>query len=333
MDSFIPFLFSVFFGYAPMLLFAFLIYWTDRYEKEPLLLLGLVFLWGALVASAAAFVINTAAGMGIYLFTQSETFTMISTGSAIAPVVEELLKGCAVLLIFIIFRKEFDSILDGIVYAAIAGLGFAATENAFYIYEYGFAEGGLQSAFIMVFIRVILVGWQHPFYTAFTGIGLAVARLNRNLLVKIAAPLLGLGLAIFTHSMHNTLAALLSGTAGLVVGTLIDWSGWLVMLLFIFWALQRERRWIVTHLREEINMGTLNIEQYRTACSAWSQAAVRTKAMLSGRFRNTHRFYQLTAELAFKKEQRQLMGEEGGNTPIIERLRSELARLAPQVQA
>jgi hypothetical protein len=133
--------------------------------------------------------------------------------------------------------------------------------------------------------------------------------------------------------MHNTLASLLSGTAGLVVGTLIDWSGWLVMLLFIFWALQRERRWIVTHLREEIGLGTLSLGQYRTACSAWAQAAARTKALMSGHFRSTHRFYQLTAELAFKKEQRHLMGEEGGNTPIIERLRSELIRLAPQVQA
>ena len=331
MDTLTGVLFSLFFGFVPMLLFAYLVYWTDRYEKEPLVLLGLVFMWGAIIAAGGAFLVNTAAGIGVYMFTQSEAFSQISTGSAIAPVVEELLKGFAVLLVFLIFRREFDSILDGIVYAAITALGFAATENAYYIFSYGFAEDGLAGGFFLVFIRVFLVGWQHPFYTAFIGIGLALARLNRNWLVKIFAPLTGLALAIFTHSFHNTLATFLPGTAGLAIGTLIDWSGWLVMFLFVLWALYREQRWITTHLREEISLGVLNPAQYRTACSAWAQTAARTKALFNGRYRTTARFYQLTAELAHKKEQRLKMGEEGGNTPIIERLRADLARLSPQV--
>jgi len=331
METLTGILFSIFFGFAPMLLFAYLVFWTDRYEKEPLLLLGLVFLWGAIVAAGGAFVINTAAGIGVYLFTQSESFTILSTGSAIAPLIEELLKGFAVFLVFIIFRREFDSILDGIVYAAIAGLGFAATENAYYIYQYGIAEGGLAGGFFMVFVRVILVGWQHPFYTAFIGIGLAIARLDKRWLVKIIAPLIGLALAIFTHSFHNTLAALLGGSAGLVIGTLIDWSGWLVMGIFILWALFREQRWMAAHLREEVSLGVINSQQYRTACSAWAQTAARTTALFNRRFRITARFYQVAAELAFKKEQRVKMGEEGDNTPIINRLRTELGSLAPQV--
>jgi RsiW-degrading membrane proteinase PrsW (M82 family) len=333
METLTGILFSIFFGFAPMLLFASLVFWTDRYEKEPLLLLGLVFLWGAIVAAGGAFVINTAAGIGVYLFTQSESFTILSTGSAIAPLVEELLKGFAVLLVFIIFRREFDSILDGIVYAAIAGLGFAATENAYYIYQYGIAEQGFTGGLFMVFIRVILVGWQHPFYTAFIGIGLAIARLNKSWLVKIIAPLIGLALAVFTHSFHNTLATLWGGTTGLVIGTSIDWSGWLVMALFIVWALFREQRWITAHLQEEVSLGTINPAQYRTACSTWAQAAARTEALFNKRYRITTRFYQVTAELAFKKEQRLKLGEEGDNTPIIERLRTELNSLAPQALA
>ena len=229
------------------------------------------------------------------------------------------------------YRREFESILDGIVYAAIAGLGFAATENAYYIYQYGIADGGLAGGFFMVFVRVILVGWQHPFYTAFIGTGLAIARLDKRWLVKIIAPLIGLALAIFTHSFHNTLAALLGGSAGLVIGTLIDWSGWLVMGVFILWALFREQRWIAAHLREEVSLGIINSQQYHTACSAWAQAAARTSALFNRHFRITARFYQVTAELAFKKEQRLTLGEEGDNTAIINRLRTELGTLAPQV--
>jgi len=331
METLIGVLFSIFFGFIPMFFFAYLVYWTDRYEKEPLLLLVGVFVWGAVIAAGGAFILNTIAGLGVYIFTGSEDFSTLSTASAIAPVIEELLKGFAVLLVFLIFRHEFDSILDGIVYAAIAALGFAATENAYYIYSYGFAEDGLLGGVFMVFVRVFLVGWQHPFYTAFTGIGLALARLNRNGLVKIFAPLTGLGLAIFTHSMHNTIATFLQGWGGMAIGTLIDWFGWLLMFIFILWALYREQRWISTQLREEVTQGIISLAQYRVACSTWAQIEARTKSLFAGHYRSTARFYQLTAELAHKKQQRQTLGEEGNNSSIIERLRTELAGLSPQV--
>lgn len=322
-------LFSLFFGIMPMFLFAGVVYWTDRYEKEPKLLLGAVFLWGALVSAGGAFLINTFLGLGIYYFTGSESATELTTGSLIAPVVEEILKGFTVLVVFLVFRDEFDSILDGIVYAAIAALGFAATENAYYIYTYGFLENGFTGAFFLTFVRVILVGWQHPFYTAFTGIGLAFARLNRNLFLKFLFPLLGLGAAIFTHSVHNTLSHLLQGFGGLVATTINDWAGWFLMILFVIWALYREQRWIIEQLREEVMLGVITQPQYRVACSAWAQTAVRMGALFSGKFSATNRFYQVAAELAYKKQQHALMGEEGGNSLSIQRLRSELGRLSP----
>jgi RsiW-degrading membrane proteinase PrsW (M82 family) len=133
---------SLFFGFVPMLFFAWVLYWLDRFEKEPKILLGGVFIWGALVAAGMAFVVNTLFGMGVYFFTGSEIATELATGSLVAPPVEETLKGLAILLVFFLFRREFDSILDGIVYAGIAALGFAATENAYYIYNFGYLEGG-----------------------------------------------------------------------------------------------------------------------------------------------------------------------------------------------
>ena len=93
-------------GLLPMLFFAWIVYWFDRYEKEPKILLGVVFIWGAVIAAGSAFVINTMLGMGVYLFTGSEAATDLTTGALIAPVVEESLKGLAVLLVFLIFRSE-----------------------------------------------------------------------------------------------------------------------------------------------------------------------------------------------------------------------------------
>jgi RsiW-degrading membrane proteinase PrsW (M82 family) len=319
---------SIALGFVPMLFFAWIVYWIDRYEKEPRLLLGLVFTWGAVLAAGAAFLVNTVLGVGIYLFTHSETLTDLTTGSLIAPVVEECLKGFGVLIVFLVFRREFDSILDGIIYASITALGFAATENAFYIFTYGYQENGPLGILVMFFVRVVLVGWQHPFYTCFTGIGLAAARLTRNRTIKLLAPAAGLGIAILTHSLHNTTASLLPGLEGLATGTLLDWGGWFVMFLFILWALRREQRWIVIQLKEELALKLISPEQYRVACSAWLQTFTRLKALFAGQYRATQRFYQVAAELAYKKYQRTTLGDEGGNSLIIEKLRDELARLA-----
>ncbi len=333
MDTGSAILFSLFFGFFPMFLFAAFVYWIDRYEKEPLLLLGAVFLWGAVVAAGSAFIINTLLGLGVYLATGSQAATELTTGSLIAPVVEESLKGLAVLVVFLIFYKEFDSILDGIIYAAITALGFAATENVYYIYTYGAAQSGLGGAIFMVFVRVILVGWQHPFFTSFTGIGLAITRLTRNWFIKIIAPIAGWCLAVFAHSFHNTVATFLSGFGGMALGALIDWSGWLLMFLFIIWALYREQQWIVHQLREEVSYGVISPAQYRVACSAWAQSWTRWMALFSGGYSNTNQFYKTATELAFKKQHLTTMGDEGGNMAAIQRLRAELARLSPLARA
>ncbi len=319
-------------GFGTALVFAYVLYWLDRYEKEPLLLLGGVFLWGVIVAAGSAFLINTVLGVGIYVFTGSNFATDLATGSLIAPLVEETFKGLAVLGVFLVFRREFDSVLDGIIYAGVAALGFAATENTYYIYNYGFQESGWSGLLLLTFIRVILVGWQHPFYTAFIGIGLAIARLNRNWLVKIIAPLLGWALAIFTHAFHNTMTSFLSGTAGLAIGTAFDWTGWLFMLGTIIWATWRERKNLKKYLAAEVQAGTIGAAHFRSACSGWLQMFARIAAVFTGRYIKTTRFYQLCGEYAHKRLQYTRMGDEGGNVAIIQKLRAELASLAPYVQ-
>lgn len=321
------FVLSLFFGFVPMGLFAWFLYWLDRYEKEPRVLLGAVFAWGAIVAAGVAFVVNTLMGIGVYLLTESDAAVELTTGTLVAPPVEESLKGLAVLLVFALAHKEFDSILDGMVYAGVAALGFAATENAYYIYQYGFLEEGLSGLFRMAFLRVVLIGWQHPFYTAFIGIGLATARLSRNRLVKWSAPVLGWLTAVVAHSLHNALASLSSAA----VLFFFDWSGWLLMFLVALWAVRRVRRRIQAYLRGEVEAGTLTAEQYRIACSARARSRVYLRSLFRGRYAAAHQFYQLCAELAHKKFQFERFGDEGGNRQIIEQLRSRLAELSPLV--
>jgi RsiW-degrading membrane proteinase PrsW (M82 family) len=324
---------AIFFGFVPALLFACFLYWLDRYEKEPKVLLGAAFVWGFVVAAGGAFIINTVLGIGVYMFTGSEAATNLMTGSIIAPIVEETLKGLAVLIVFLLFRKEFDSILDGMIYGGIVALGFAATENAFYIYDHGFSQSGWGGFWFLVFVRVILVGWQHPFYTAFTGIGFAVSRLSRNAFTKFLAPLAGLAVAMFTHSFHNTFATLIGGWGGLAAGTLIDWTGWFFMFLFAVWMIAREGKLLPKHLQEEVIAGRMTAAQLKTAAAPFGASLVTLGALTSGRYRSTARFYQVCGELAHKKEQFSRLGEEGGNTAIIEKLRQEMMSLSLQTAA
>ncbi|MFO3797258.1 MAG: PrsW family intramembrane metalloprotease, partial [Anaerolineales bacterium] len=120
----VPVLISCCLGLLPMIGFALFVNWLDRYEKEPKVLLVSAFLWGALLAAGMAFVINTITTEGILLLTGSEEFSGLSSGVFVAPIIEESLKGIALLILFFAFRKEFDSLLDGAVYAGMVGLGF-----------------------------------------------------------------------------------------------------------------------------------------------------------------------------------------------------------------
>ncbi|HCB02423.1 MAG TPA: PrsW family intramembrane metalloprotease, partial [Anaerolineae bacterium] len=206
-------LISIFFGFVPMFLYGLFVYWLDRYEKEPKALLGGAFVWGVVIAGGGAFIINTVLGIGVYVLTESEAATSFATASIIAPIVEETLKGLAVAVVFFMFRKEFDSVLDGIIYGSMVGLGFSAIENTLYIYRNGYLEGGWEGLFILTIIRVVLVGWMHAFFTAFIGIGFALARLSKNMVVKFIAPILGLAIAIGVHAFHNTFVSVV-GSGG-----------------------------------------------------------------------------------------------------------------------
>ena len=230
------------------------------------------------------------------------------------------------------FRKEFDSVLDGIVYAAVTAMGFAAIENVLYIYRNGYLESGWEGFWVLVVIRVMLVGWMHPFFTAFTGIGLAIARMSRNVLVKIIAVPTGYAIAVTAHAFHNTFSGLIGGVGGLLAGTFVDYMGYAVMLIFIIWMIVYERNILKKHLRDEVATGMISQKQYNTATSFF-QTNAHLSALTSGTFRSTSRFYQVCGELAHKKEQLAKVGDESGNTKIIEKLRAELVQLAPQARA
>ncbi len=330
MDSLLALVVAFFLAFIPAAFFSWFIYWLDRYEKEPKMLLIATFFWGGFIAIIGAVIASIVMDIGIATVLHDDALTSLASGSITAPVTEEFWKGLAIALVFFLFRKEFDSVLDGIVYGAIAGLGFAATENVLYLFS-AFSEGSWGGMFELFFLRVGIFAWGHPFYTAFIGIGFAISRTSKNIGVKLIAPIIGYIFAIFAHSFHNSAVTFVDGLGSFALTILVEWFGWFVMLGFIIWLISREQGLLKKHLVEEVNAGAMSAAQYKTSVSFF-QFGARIAALSAGTLGDTSRFYQICGELAHKKEQLLKFGEEGNNTAIIESLRAELTQLAPKAK-
>ncbi|MEJ2447181.1 MAG: PrsW family intramembrane metalloprotease [Anaerolineales bacterium] len=319
-------------GFGPMALYAWLLFSLDRYEKEPLPLLLGVFSWGAVIAAGGAFIINSFSSLGVFLLTRSDLATQLTVSGLIAPIAEESLKGAAVLLIFLAFRSEFDSPLDGIIYAGITALGFAATENIWYIHQLGYLQNGFQGLIDLAIIRSILVGWQHPFYTAFIGLGLALSRDTRKPILQWVYPILGWSLAVFFHVSHNLLANLSRQQGYFGLPAVWDWSGYLGLLLLIRFLITREQKWMKVYLAPEAAEGIITAFQYQSACSASRQTLTLIKGVFNGSYSQQRKFYQSCGNLMHKKRLLTRDGDQLGEALEIQHLRSILASLRPALE-
>jgi hypothetical protein len=189
--------------------------------------------------------------------------------------------------------------------------------------------------FAVIFLRAFLFGLNHALFTSLTGIGLAVARTSRSWPVRLAAPVVGLALAVAAHAVHNAGATFASVTwLGLLFSAASDGIGVVIILAIILLATLQERGWIVQYLAEEVTSGLITPGQYRVACSYLERVGQRTNALLKGdvdRFFRLGRFYQMMTLLAFRKYQLASFGDEGGNRTEVDRWRRQVAAMQPRL--
>jgi protease PrsW len=321
-------------GIAPMIVYALIVWWFDRYEKEPWPLLIGVFLWGAVPSIILALIAELVLDIPLKsLVGPGLTYNFFGS-SFVAPLVEEFFKGLAVLAVFLLFYRQFDDVLDGVVYGSIVGFGFAAVENVLYFLAV-LSKGGAGAMFMVIFLRAFLFGLNHAFFTSLTGIGLALARTSRSWPVRLTMPILGFALAVAAHAIHNGGATLTAVTClGFLLSIASDWGGILVLFVIIILATFQERGWIVKHLADEVTTGLITPKQYHVACSYLERVAERATALFSGDlglYFRLGRFYQMMTHLAFKKYQLAAFGDESGNRAEVDRWRREIAAMQGRV--
>ena len=205
----------------PALVLAAYIYYADVTTSEPLTLLVGTFLLGVLFAGFAG-ILNSVlgyparligSGFGLFAPTGLVFFFFIVVGP-----VEEAVKLLAVRLYA--FRDDrFDAVIDGAVYGAAAGLGFATIENALYIVQNtGTVSGTLQAFSAGGDIAAVraLAGPGHVIYSAFAGYYLGLAKFNSDNAGPIV--LKGLIIAAVVHATYNTFAGPVTGILSVVYG-------------------------------------------------------------------------------------------------------------------
>ena len=230
---------------------AILVYRLDLYEREPIALAAAAFAWGALGATGLSI---QAAGWNDALAAWFGADAAATWGPAlVTPVIEELLKAAGLVLLVFIARDEFDDMMDGFVYGALAGLGFAVVEDVVYFMA---VFGGTPSGVIEGFsLRVLASGvYGHVLYTALVGMAIGVLASTRpdagtrGRRAAIAAGLVGV--AVLGHIVWN-----LPGTnppAGSAWAPVVFAIKGVPLLVFVGLAVamahRRERRWLARAL-------------------------------------------------------------------------------------
>jgi len=237
---------------------------SDVTSGEPLSLLVATFLLGVLTANFAA-VLNSVtrpffSGLG---FLGTMLFFFVVVGP-----VEETVKLLAVRL-YAYGTDSFEAVVDGAVYGAVAGLGFATIENALYItqnLDAPTAAGlGLIGAGGGITAIRALAGPGHVIYSAFAGYYLGLAKFNPTNRGPIVVK--GLIIATLIHATYNTTVGIGSALIGFATG-LPELPSFLVYVLIydgvfglvLFRKIQRySRTYREVHEDEEIDESAFDV--------------------------------------------------------------------------
>jgi protease PrsW len=311
---------SVVCAVVPIFFFLILVWWFDRYDREPVWLVGVSFLWGAIGAVTLAMAGSLVMMMPLQMVLGN---AMADSAGAVfvAPLVEEPMK--ALILFLIVWSRHFDNTTDGFVYGAAAGLGFGMTEN--FLYFTGVAMSGSVGAWMAtVVIRTFYSAVMHAVATSIVGASFGFSRF-RPFFVKLLAIPFGFGVAMTVHGLWNGLltAEEWVRTNGVLTG--IDFLLFPVEFLAIVVVFQLclldERAIIRRELAEESKLGVLppdhvlNIASYfKRGFTYWHASAIPHRAYVKTATRLAMRKHQARSSAArkqpfYRREVDRLRGE------------------------
>ena len=232
----------------PMAIYLVVIWWFDRYDREPFKLLLVNYMWGAVGAILFALIGSLIFSVILSGFISSEEKLSFLGTIATAPIVEEITKGA--FLLITVRNRKFDNMTDGIVYGGAIGLGFGMTENFLYFISYG---TNITNWIAIVIIRTLFSAVMHCVATAAFGAFLGYAKFKGRK-HRIIFPFIGILLAIVIHFSWN-LSVSFESTA--ILG-FIFMIITIVMFIIIFsTSIRTEQKMILEELLSESKTGVI----------------------------------------------------------------------------
>lgn len=213
---------------APVMFVVVYIYLKDKFEKEPIYFLFKNFLLGAFVSILITLILSVIANSIYPLTDETSIFQQFIKAFFIVGLIEEFSK-------FIIVKnyaqnhKEFNEPFDGIVYAVMVSMGFAALENVLYVFQFGYSIG-ITRAFTAV--------PAHATFGILMGYFMGKAKFSNN---RIKYNLLGLLTATIFHGAYDFFLFI-----NFIPGTLIGAIASLIIAIFL------SRKAIKKHQRNSI---------------------------------------------------------------------------------
>ncbi len=132
----------------------------DKYEPEKLSRILFAFFLG-IISVIPAIIISEFVAIFISSILINSIFG--------APIVEEMCK--AWFVVYLSRNKDFDGVLDGLIYGAMVGAGFASAENLLYGISQS-SNGAYSAGVLLTFTRSLSQIIGHPLYTGLSGAGI-----------------------------------------------------------------------------------------------------------------------------------------------------------------
>ena len=175
---------------APVFLVIIYIYIKDKYEKEPKRLMLIAFLLGAVISIIITSLMYYVFDYILPLDDHTSLLQLFLKAFLVVALTEEFSK-YVIVRYFAQTRTAFNEPFDGIVYAVMVSMGFAATENIVYVFDSGFETA---------FLRTITAIPAHATFGILMGYFMGKAKFSKN---KIVLNLTGLLLAVIFHGAYD----------------------------------------------------------------------------------------------------------------------------------
>ena len=182
------------------------VWWIDRYTPQPRMSLVYAFAWGAI---GSVLLTLWFGGHFTAWISPSETDALIDASLGpvnLAPVVVAAFTCAGRRGLRIGGRRYIAGPIDGVVYAALIGGGFAFTENILYFgnsFHQSQAAGEVDVFWQTFFLRGLLSPFAHVSFTALCGLGLGIAAERRSLMLYFGLGVGGLSLGMVLHALWN----------------------------------------------------------------------------------------------------------------------------------